>query len=357
MSMSTRCRPSASCSTISRGIAITGHTCSTRMTIRSATRCGRCMNARCGASAQCRRWSSGTTISRSSRSWRGLRIARAPPSRRRRTRRIVSHLKKLESLLYRLITAPSGVAEGLAAERALDAGGLDDIVLGDERLSAEARVDIYANMYFYRLLDALKEDFPATLAVLGDDNFHNLVTGYLLEYPPTEPSLYYCGRYLPTWLRDHPLREGAPFIADLAAVERAVVEVFHGSDAAALDPDSMRAIAPADWPALKLGIHPSAKLLALDWRVSDLLRAVEEDRPWIPAPRAAAKVLVWRRDARVFHRDLETAEADALDAALRGATFAEICERVAANAGIHDPVAAMNKMLARWLSDGLLTRG
>ena len=129
----------------------------------------------------------------------------------------MSHLKKLESLLYRLITAPSGVAEGLAAERELGAGGLDDIVLGDERLSAEARVDIYANMYFYRLLDALKEDFPATLAVLGADNFHNLVTGYLLEYPPTEPSLYYCGRHLAAYLRDHPLREGAPFIADLAA--------------------------------------------------------------------------------------------------------------------------------------------
>ena len=96
---------------------------------------------------------------------------------------------KLQSLLYRLITAPSGVAEGLAAERDLRADGLDAIVLGDERLSAEARVDIYANMYFYRMRDALKEDFPATLAVLGDDNFHNLVTGYLLEYPPTEPSM------------------------------------------------------------------------------------------------------------------------------------------------------------------------
>ena len=104
------------------------------------------------------------------------------------------NLKELESLLYRLITAPSGVAEGLAAERDLGAGGLDAIVLGDDRLSAEARVDIYANMYFYRILDALKEDFPATLAVLGDDNFHNLVTGYLLEYPPTEPSISHCGQ-------------------------------------------------------------------------------------------------------------------------------------------------------------------
>jgi len=269
----------------------------------------------------------------------------------------VSHLKKLESLLYRLITAPSGVGEGLAAERALGAHGLDGIVIGDDCLSAEARVDIYANMYFYRLLDALKEDFPATLAVLGDDNFHNLVTGYLLEYPPTEPSLYYCGQHLAAYLRDHPMRADASFIADLAAVERAVVEVFHGPDAAALDSDSLRAIAPADWPALKLGLQPSAQILALDWKVSELLRAVEERREWSPADRGSHRILVWRRDARALYRELDQAEADALTAVSRGATFAEICEVVAADGGEEDPVAAMNRMLARWLADGLLVRG
>src|SRR5260370_33631770 len=107
-------------------------------------------------------------------------------------------LKQLQNLLYRLITAASGVAEGLDSERGMPAGGLDAIVRGDDRLSAEDRVDIYANMYFYRLLDVLKEDFPATLRVLGDDNFHNLPTGYLLEYPPTEPSVLSFGRPLAT---------------------------------------------------------------------------------------------------------------------------------------------------------------
>ncbi len=264
-----------------------------------------------------------------------------------------THLKDLQSLLYRLITAVSGVAEGLAAEH-LGAAGLDAIVLGDDRLSAEDRVDIYANMYFYRIRDALKEDFPATLAVLGDDNFHNLITGYLLEYPPTQPSISQCGSHLTEYLRDHPMRESAPFIADLAKLERAVVEVFLGPDAATLEPDSLRATAPEDWPALKLRIHPSAQILALDWRVSELLRAVEEDRPWKPADRGPIKVLVWRH-ARVFYRDLDRAEADALDAASRGVTFAEICEVVAANADIEDPVATMNQILARWLSDNLVT--
>jgi hypothetical protein len=266
-----------------------------------------------------------------------------------------THLNKLESLLYRLITAPNGVAEGLAAEHTLGAGGLDAIVRGDDRLSAEARVDIYANMYFYRILDALKEDFPATLAVLGDDNFHNLVTGYLLEYPPTEPSISQCGRYLADYLRDHPLRDGAPFIADLARLERAIVEVFQAPDAVALEPDALRAIAPSDWPGMKLTIHPSAQILALDWRVSDLLRAVEEQREWKAAEQGAVKVLVWRRDARVFYRDLEPAEAAALEAASRNGTFAEICEVIATNPCDQDPVVAMNRMLARWLTDRLLS--
>jgi hypothetical protein len=268
-----------------------------------------------------------------------------------------TQLKNLQSLLYRLITAPSGVAEGLAAEHDLRADGLDAIVLGDERLSAEARVDIYANMYFYRIRDALKEDFPATLAVLGDDNFHNLVTGYLLEYPPTEPSISHCGRYLAYYLRDHPLRKAAPFVADLAKLERAVVEVFTGPDEAVLDPDALRAIPPEDWPSMKLRIHPAAQILALEWRVSELLRAVEEGHQWKPAERGAVKVLVWRRNARVFYRDLERAEADAIEAAWRGATFAEICDVVAANADDQDPVATMNRSLARWLSEGLLARG
>jgi hypothetical protein len=266
-------------------------------------------------------------------------------------------LKELQSLLYRLITAPSGVAEGIAAERDLGAGGLDAIVLGDERLSAEARVDIYANMYFYRIRDALKEDFPATLAVLGEDNFHNLITGYLLEYPPTAPSISDCGQHLADYLRDHPMREGAPFVADLAKLERAVVEVFHGIDAAVLEPAALRATPPEVWPAMKLRIHPAAQILALEWRVSEVLRAVEEGHPWKPAERDAVKVLVWRRNARVFYRDLERAEADALEAASRGATFAEICDVVAAEADNDDPVAAMNRILARWLSDGLLARG
>ena len=100
-----------------------------------------------------------------------------------------------------------------------------------------------------------------------------------------------------------------------------------------------------------LSAHVDGELSAAE------LREVEEHREWSPADRGSHKTLVWRRDARVLYRELDQAEADALAAVSRGATFAEICEVVAADGGKQDPVAAMNRMLARWLSDGLLVRG
>ena len=108
---------------------------------------------------------------------------------------------------------------------------------------------------------------------------------------------------------------------------------------------------------MKLRIQPSAQILALDWRVSELLRAVEERREWNPAERGSHQSpRVAARCTRLY-RELDQAEADALEAVSRGATFAEICEVVAADGGEQDPVATMNRMLARWLSDGLLVRG
>jgi hypothetical protein len=265
-------------------------------------------------------------------------------------------LKQLQSILYRLITAASGVAEGLAAERGMPAGGLDALVLGDDRLTAEDRVDIYANMYFYRLLDVLKEDFPATLRVLGDDDFHNLATGYLIEYPPTEPSVHYCGRHLADFIRGHPLGKDTPYIADLATLERAVVEVFHGPDAHALEADELRAIAPEKWLALIMRTHPALQILKLEYRVAELLRAVEEEREWKPADAAAVEVIVWRRDSKVFYRELEKVEERALAAARSGVAFEKICELVAADHDpTKDPVEELNRLLARWLADGILT--
>src|SRR5580698_4857299 len=113
-----------------------------------------------------------------------------------------SHLRELQALVYRLITAPNGIAEALANEE--EAIDLQHVIVGDERMDAAERAGVYADAYFYRLLDVFKEDFPATLAILGNDEFHNLITGYLIVHPPAEPSLMCAGQFLANYLLTWP---------------------------------------------------------------------------------------------------------------------------------------------------------
>ena len=68
-------------------------------------------------------------------------------------------LAALQKLFHGLATAPEGVEPGLA-QLGLTASDLSAVIAGDERLSAIERLDIYANMYFFRLLDVLRDDFP-----------------------------------------------------------------------------------------------------------------------------------------------------------------------------------------------------
>ncbi|MGC1343444.1 MAG: DNA-binding domain-containing protein [Candidatus Binataceae bacterium] len=263
-------------------------------------------------------------------------------------------LKHTQGLLYRLIAAPGGVAEGLEHERGLPRGGLDAVIGGDPRMTTVERLDIYANMYFFRLLEVLKEDFSAVAAVLGEDNFRNLVTGYLTEYPPTEASVFWAGRYLADFLRTHPLRREYPYLAELAALERAIVEVFCARDIEPRDAGAMRAIAPARWPSVRMRAIAALQVVETQWRVAAVLRTLVAGREFKAPARGPSTILVWRRDAKVFFRELEPSEARAIARLRRGATFGAICASFVGKSSTRDPVAAINAMLARWLRDGIV---
>jgi hypothetical protein len=261
------------------------------------------------------------------------------------------NLRELQSLLYQCITG-SDLTNGNAGDER--GRVLEELVHGDERLSASQRVGIYADAYFYRLLECLGEDFPATLAVLGADNFAALVKGYLLEYQPTEPSILYAGLYLAGFLNNHPFGERWPFIAELARLERAVLDVFHAADAPALDIESLRAVPSEEWPDVKLRTHPAVEIVHSEWRIADVLHTVEQGKEWKHPEHEKASVLVWRQNTLVRYRSLEPVERDALAAVSKGASFAAVCEAVAASAEELNHVALIARLMARWLADGIV---
>jgi Putative DNA-binding domain len=265
-------------------------------------------------------------------------------------------LGELQHLLHRLIIATSGVEDGLAAEKNLSPAGIAAFVRSDARLSAIDRVEIYANMYFYRLLDAIKEDFPATLRVVGDANFHNLVTGYLAEYPPGDPSITEASRYLAEFAWSSSALEKWPFVADLIRLERAILEVFLGRDARPLSVEAMKGIPAAQWPSVRIAVHPALQVINTEWRVDEFLCAVKSEQPLREPKRERRAILIWRNNYSVNYRPLDDLERSALNMIRFGYPFGAMCEAIAIHGDDPANPAEMSRMLMRWLTDGLFVR-
>jgi putative DNA-binding protein len=269
-------------------------------------------------------------------------------------------LEQTQRLLWKLITAPEGAAAGLAALPVADRATCRTLVRGDERLGAIERVEIYADMYFYRLRDALKEDFGALCAVIGETGFHNLITDYLLVHPPSHFSLRWAGQHLPALLRTHVFSQRRPYLADLATLEWAILDAFDAPDAAPLDAAELARVPAERWPTLHFELTPTLRLLHLDWPVHTLWEQTQRrEPPFEPVPQPTA-LRVWRQDFRVFHQPIDAAECSALTALAEGAAFADACEWMVQPG---DPPAERRpastaertaNVLRQWLADGLL---
>src|SRR5208282_1427202 len=75
---------------------------------------------------------------------------------------------------------------------------------------------------------------------------------------------------------------------------------------------------------------------------------------WTDPEHAEASVLVWRQNALVHYRSLEPVERDALVLISKGASFASVCEAVAASAEESNHVGLIGQLMARWLGDGII---
>jgi hypothetical protein len=245
-------------------------------------------------------------------------------------------------------------AAALAPGAAPD-GPLLALVRAGGALTAANRVEIYADMYRARLVDVLREDFPRTLALLGDEAFLALAEAYLVQHPSTHPSVRHVGERLGDFVAGRPAVP--PWLADLVRLEWARVEVFDAADAQVLRLADLQAIAPADWPSLRLRPIPACRVVESAWPIHEVWTAGDPDSgqrlPDEPRPSA---VRVWREGFSVSHAAMGDAERRAFTLLLRGEPFARLC---AALERAREPEAAAREagaLLMRWLDDELLLR-
>lgn len=194
--------------------------------------------------------------------------------------------------------------------------------------SVEQRLDVYRNAYWTRLQESLARDFPALLAVAGDRQFGSLATEYLIAQPPVKPSLRSLGAELPQWLH---ARGCAPVLADLAALEWAVLEAFDAADATIASPRALDGIAPELWPMLKIVLHPAVVLLAMATNARELWSAVRRDAPRAAVRATRERLVVWRSERGPAVIAVADAPFRVLSSLASGDTLADACEALASS--------------------------
>lgn len=217
-------------------------------------------------------------------------------------------------------------------------------------LIASGDVEVYAGMYTTRLIDAIAEDYPKLRAALGEDCFGDVVARYVRAHPPWSFTLREAGAALPAFLRETELAPA--WAADLAALERARIEVFDGPDAEPLTQEVAAALGDA-LPELALAWVPASVVVPLAWTVDDLWSAIEDDQPSIEPVEEVRVVLAWRRDLSVLHRTLDADEGRLAPMIAQGTSFAAVCEVLGE---LHGDAASGRavELLLRWLGAAAL---
>jgi hypothetical protein len=231
-----------------------------------------------------------------------------------------------------------------------DAAALSQFGLSGPTLAAGLAV--YRNTIARGTIDALAMSYPTVRRLVGEDWFEAAARAFIALRPPRERALIDYGGDFPDFLEGFAPAADLPYLAGVARIDRLWLEAHAAADAPAWTPAQAAALAPADLFALRLRLHPSARIawfeaLAIPslWRLS---------RP--PAPEAEAAALRAEPEGLLLVRPAGAVEALILDRA--AFTLLEACRAgaslgEAAEAALDaDPAIALPAVLLRLTKAG-----
>lgn len=248
-------------------------------------------------------------------------------------------LAELQEILKRVITDPHG--SSAAASRSFIDGGAPR--------RREERLNVYANAYFVRLLEALGAVFPAVHRALGAERFARLAADYLALHPSRSPIIENAAEALPDFLRGHALGRRQPFLADLARLEWEVLDCLYTNRLPPLDPRALSAVAADAWASARLTIDPSARLFEAEWPV-DLVWSGASEQP----RRRKRRLLLCRDDHWVRVEAVDAAAAGAFHLLREGRTLGRVCEGLESACGPQRAAKIAQRLLGDWCRTGVI---
>lgn len=236
-------------------------------------------------------------------------------------------------------------------------GAIREAIVDAPPLPVEQRLAIYRNGYQVRLIEALDETYPAIHQLLGDETFSALGEMYIAAHPSTYRSIRWYGGELGNYLALTEPFAAQPVLSEIACFEWTLAEVFDAPDAPTIARSELSEIAADSWAGLVFRFHPSLRRLPLEWNAPAVWRAISNHTEPPPPERAQVPVqwLLWRQDFKNYFRSTDAIELAALDAALRGAPFAEICEAMTPWLPVEEIPLRAATLIGTWADGGIIS--
>lgn len=224
--------------------------------------------------------------------------------------------------------------------------------------SRAAGMAVYRNGYRARLLDVLADSYARTARLVGEEAFHQAAAHHLIAHPPSAWTIDRAGAGFADTCAA--LFAKDPDVAELAWLEWAMQNAFTAADAAPLTHAGFVAATAgfdaADWERLVLEPIAGTALRPVTHDLPSLWRSLADDadQPIVERLEARHWLLVWREGEEAVFALLPDHEGEALDMALEGETFGDICTRLAENLAPEAAAAAAGAALNHWLELGLI---
>jgi len=229
-------------------------------------------------------------------------------------------------------------------------------VLGAGAADAATRMDVYADGYPLRLLEALQTDYPGLRAITGGQDFEALGRAFIAACPSTLRNLRWYGERLSPFLETSPPWSDRCELADMARFEWAMACSFDALDAAGLSREALTGVSAENWPRLSFIVHPAVRRVELKTNVTRAwsAQARGEKLPKLQRESTSTAWLLTRRRLQVRFRAMTPEEASAFDRLATGASFARWCSELGEMVGEEVAAGRAVEWLNQWLADGAL---